>query len=425
MIGFWLTGLAWGETAGRVNFVSGDVAAVKPDNTRRMLARGDMVNSGERLETGGKARVQIRFTDGSFLALQPNTVFSLDTYQFNKDKPEQSTLVFNFLKGSMRAISGAIGHINRASYAIKTPTATIGIRGTDYAGIVSNNQLLLNVLGGIVNLSNGMGSSDVQTGQTFIVKNGAAPALFKGTFPAQIDNVEPDVTDAPASASATPPVAPNPATVVAGAAATAVIASTELPERPRLENYENYNQFLQAMYAYKKAEAARNQAAQPAPNTPVIDIEKLKGMAPIDADLETETVQAPVTPSLVTEGPETIDGAVAMAKTLHLPHYSPGENYHRSTFKSFPLMPVETPTLEDASINDTFRLGTVTENMLLGNNASTVSNQAGSIMVLRPDLNNKTVSVMLEQGDHVIRFLGNVVQIQGLDGLEIQWQIRD
>jgi hypothetical protein len=422
MIGIWLTGSAWGEQAGRVNFVVGDAAAVKPDNSRRPLTRGDVVNSGERLETGSKSRIQIRFTDGSFLSLQPNTTFGLDTYNYNRDKPDQSTLVFNFLKGSMRTISGAIGKVNRANYAIKTPSATIGIRGTDYAGVINNNQLLLNVLGGIVNLSNAKGSADVLTGQTFIVRMGEAPALFQGAFPGQIDNIEPDAESTQTSGNGGAGATPTPplATAVAGAAAL-----EDMPERPRLENYENYNQFLQAMYAFKKAEAARSQAAQPTPAAPVIDIEKLKGMAPLEADLDTETVQSAEVPSLVTEGPETIEGAVAMAQTLKLPHYSPGENYHRSSFKSFPLMPVETQTLENSSINDTFRFGAATENRLLAANADVISNDTGNLLSTKPELNNKSLSIRLDSGDFTLRFLGNVIQIQGINDMEISWQVRN
>ena len=218
MISFWLAGLAYGETAGRVNFVSGDVVAVNADSTRRTLHRGDLVSSGERLETGDKSRVQIRFTDGSFLALQAKTVFSIDTYTYTRDKPEQSSLVFNFLRGSMRTISGAIGKANRQAYQIKTPTATIGIRGTDYAGVMLDNELLLKVLGGIVNLSNALGNADVLSGQTFNVRLGSAPAPFNGKFPADVDAIEPDVDAATGESGVTK--------------TTAGSSSEDMPERP-------------------------------------------------------------------------------------------------------------------------------------------------------------------------------------------------
>ena len=114
-----LSGHAIAETAGRVNFVVGEVSAISSDGSRRALMKGDLVNSGERLETG-KGRLQIRFTDGSFLSLQPNTVFGLDNYTFAKNKPNEGSLLFNFIRGGMRTVSGAIGKVNRTNYKVQT-----------------------------------------------------------------------------------------------------------------------------------------------------------------------------------------------------------------------------------------------------------------------------------------------------------------
>jgi hypothetical protein len=171
-----LSGQAIADVAGRVNFVSGKVEAIAADGSRRTLTKGELVNSGERLETN-KGRVQIRFTDGSFISLQPNTVFGLDNYAFNKAKPEDGSLLFNFIRGSMRTVSGAIGKTNRANYKVQTPVATIGIRGTSYAASQEpNGRLLLSVGKGIVNLQNNFGASDINAGQTFQVQTGQAPS---------------------------------------------------------------------------------------------------------------------------------------------------------------------------------------------------------------------------------------------------------
>lgn len=175
LIAYTLSGTALADVAGRVNFVSGNVEVIATDGSRRALVKGELVNSGERLETN-RGRVQIRFTDGSFISLQPNTVFGLDKYSFDKNKPNDGSLLFNFLRGGMRTVSGAIGKVNRANYKVQTPVATIGIRGTSYAANQEpNGKLLLTVGSGIVNLENNFGSSNVNTGQTFQVETGQAP----------------------------------------------------------------------------------------------------------------------------------------------------------------------------------------------------------------------------------------------------------
>ncbi|HEX5276873.1 MAG TPA: FecR family protein [Fluviicoccus sp.] len=175
MVAMTLSGAALAETAGRVNFVTGGVVAVSSDGSKRTLTRGDFINSGERIETN-KGRVQIRFTDGSFLSLQPETVFGVDSYTFSKAQPDAGSLLFNFVRGSMRTVSGAIGKVNRANYRVKTPVATIGIRGTGYSGRFVNGVLLVSVSKGMVNVANDMGNSNVGTGQTFQVRDGEAPA---------------------------------------------------------------------------------------------------------------------------------------------------------------------------------------------------------------------------------------------------------
>lgn len=167
---------ALADIAGRVSFVLGAVNAISLDGSTRKLAKSDLVYSGERLETG-RGRLQIRFTDGSFVSLQPDTVFRLDSYSFDKTAPEQGSLQFNFLRGGLRTVTGAIGKVNRARYTVRSPVATIGIRGTGYATTLLNGVLTLSVDKGIVNLSNDFGSSNISAGQTFQVEPGEAPHL--------------------------------------------------------------------------------------------------------------------------------------------------------------------------------------------------------------------------------------------------------
>lgn len=175
MVATLFSGQALAETAGRVTFITGEVIAISSDGNRRTLIKSDLVNSGERLETG-KGRLQIRFTDGSFISLQPNTVFGLDNYTFARAKPQESSLLFSFIRGGMRTVSGAIGKVNRANYTVKTPVGTIGIRGTGYVATQEpNGRLLLTVNKGIVNVSNDFGNSNIQVGQTFQIEPNKAP----------------------------------------------------------------------------------------------------------------------------------------------------------------------------------------------------------------------------------------------------------
>ncbi len=191
MVATLLCGQTFADVAGRVTFVAGKVTAIGSDGNTRTLTKGELLNSGERLETG-TGRLQIRFTDGSLMSLQPNTVFGLDNYTYSRNKPQDGSLLFNFIRGGIRTVSGAIGRVNRANYAVKTPVGTIGIRGTGYTATQeANGRLLVTVNKGIVNISNEFGNRDIGVGQTFQMQKEKAP--------------EPAEAGVMAEAQATPP----------------------------------------------------------------------------------------------------------------------------------------------------------------------------------------------------------------------------
>ncbi|HEX6592336.1 MAG TPA: FecR domain-containing protein [Moraxellaceae bacterium] len=164
------------EQAGRVNFVTGDVKATAADGSVRSLARGDLINSGDKISTGS-GRLQLRFTDGGFVSLQPNTVFGVDQYLYANKAPEETSLFFSLLQGGMRTITGAIGKVNKQSYKVRTPVATIGIRGTEYLARVNPNRVIVSVGSGFVNVSNDAGNITGGAGQNIEALQGYSPRL--------------------------------------------------------------------------------------------------------------------------------------------------------------------------------------------------------------------------------------------------------
>lgn len=172
------SGQALAETAGKVSFVTGNVTATSTDGQSRALKRGDAINGGDRIETRG-GRLQIRFTDGGFVALQPNTVFGVDQYLYANKAPEETSLFFSLLRGGMRTVTGAIGKVNKQSYKVRTPVATIGIRGTGYRAVTDNNRTLVSVGTGLVNVENGFGDVTGGAGQNILATNERAPALSR------------------------------------------------------------------------------------------------------------------------------------------------------------------------------------------------------------------------------------------------------
>ena len=172
-----LSGHAMAEVAGRVSFVSGDARVTAADGNSRALQRGEAINGGDRITTRA-GRVQIRFTDGGFVSLQPNTVFGVDEYLYTNRKPEETSLFFSLVQGGMRTITGAIGKVNKKSYQVRTPVATIGIRGTEYLAQVGERGLIVSVGKGLVNVANGGGDITAGARQNIrVTGRDASPVL--------------------------------------------------------------------------------------------------------------------------------------------------------------------------------------------------------------------------------------------------------
>src|SRR6267143_1847440 len=131
-------GLALAQ-AGRFLLAVGDVVVARGQAEIR-AATGTPVQSGDTIRVGPASNAQIRLADESIVGLRPGTLFRLDefTYSGRGDGNERS--LFTLLKGGFRTVTGAIGRLHsRERYAVRTPTATIGIRGTHYTVVHCDN----------------------------------------------------------------------------------------------------------------------------------------------------------------------------------------------------------------------------------------------------------------------------------------------
>ena len=160
--------------AAQVNFVIGQVSASTPGGRTRFLHKGDVIASGDRISTHD-GRVQLRFSDGGFVSLQPGTVFGVDAYVFDASKPEQGGAYFNLLRGGVRCVTGSIGHDRHSSYRVKTPLASLRVRGSEYLASYDGSALHVTAGQGRVALENEYGSINLLSGQSADVEPYGAP----------------------------------------------------------------------------------------------------------------------------------------------------------------------------------------------------------------------------------------------------------
>lgn len=168
---------AYCAPAGKVEFSIGQVMAVSSDGSRRALQKGSEIQAGDAIDTAEGARAQIRFSDGGFVALQPDSQFRVDQYHYEGKADGKEKSFFSFLKGGFRAITGVVGRANRENYKVETPAATIGIRGTGYQAAL-NNGLRVHVSAGALSLTNAAGILIINAGQgAFVANFNTAPVI--------------------------------------------------------------------------------------------------------------------------------------------------------------------------------------------------------------------------------------------------------
>jgi hypothetical protein len=153
----------------RVDFAVGNVTAQGADGRTRQLTRGSEVEVGDTVNTQ-QGRAQLRFQDGAFMSLQPETAFKVEQFRFTENGGGNDSIVMNLLKGGMRTITGLIGRANRSNYKFRTEVATIGIRGTEYA-VRYTNSIDVFCAGGSIEIVNDGGTLVLGTGQGGFVQS--------------------------------------------------------------------------------------------------------------------------------------------------------------------------------------------------------------------------------------------------------------
>ena len=83
----------------------------------------------------GQGRLAVEFIDSTVLKLTEHSKVIIDNYIFDPD-PSKSKMALKMASGTARFITGKLGKIDKKNITIRTPSATIGIRGTDFTTTV-------------------------------------------------------------------------------------------------------------------------------------------------------------------------------------------------------------------------------------------------------------------------------------------------
>lgn len=127
---------------------SGEAVLVNPDakgelaGTTVTLIKGADIYAGQRIVTGNAGQVQIVFSDETRLVVGPRSTLVVESYLMRGDG-SVSKFTLNTLGGSFRFLTG---NSKKDAYTIKTPTGTMGVRGTVFDWFVDRVTGLTNTV---------------------------------------------------------------------------------------------------------------------------------------------------------------------------------------------------------------------------------------------------------------------------------------
>jgi len=139
----------------------GDVQAFDAKGKGRPLAIQTPIFEEDSIKTGEHSQVQIMFSDNTLINLGNATTMKIAEYRW---QPEQKdgALKTQVKEGTFRVMGGALTKTAPQNFKTETPTATIGIRGSMYAGFVTPDFLSVVFQGGKgIEITNAFGTVEI------------------------------------------------------------------------------------------------------------------------------------------------------------------------------------------------------------------------------------------------------------------------
>ena len=137
--------LRWGLTLPVLMFAAAtaqaaDIGQVKVSSGNVTIDRGGQalqgrlgvrLQQGDVVTTGADGSVGITMSDNSLLSAGPNSVLALDQYAFDTTT-NQGRFDTSLSKGTLAVVSGRLARQSPGAMTVRTPSAILGVRGTEF-----------------------------------------------------------------------------------------------------------------------------------------------------------------------------------------------------------------------------------------------------------------------------------------------------
>jgi hypothetical protein len=95
-------------------------------------AKGSSIEKNDTVSTNSQGKFKIRFVDATTVNITQNSRLVIDDFVYDGNNKSKGKIGLKLALGTARYTSGAIAHGNARGVGIRTPTATIAVRGTDF-----------------------------------------------------------------------------------------------------------------------------------------------------------------------------------------------------------------------------------------------------------------------------------------------------
>jgi hypothetical protein len=125
-----IAGPAVAADIGLVKVSTGDVQIQRGANKLPAMV-GAGLQTSDVIVTGANGSAGITFSDNSLVSIGPNSVFAIEKYQFDSTT-YAGEFEGNLKQGRLAAVSGKMVKQSPESMKIRTPSAIMGVRGTEF-----------------------------------------------------------------------------------------------------------------------------------------------------------------------------------------------------------------------------------------------------------------------------------------------------
>ncbi len=144
-------------------------ATIHRAETKLPASNGMELKQGDTITTAEKTRAQIMLKDETVITVGSNSSFSFTKYFF--DGTKASTIHMKSSRGFFRSVTGRIGKIAPERFQVKTSSATIGIRGTDFSVLQRDGVERFTCHFGAIRVKFGENIRDLKAGESFEFKH--------------------------------------------------------------------------------------------------------------------------------------------------------------------------------------------------------------------------------------------------------------